>query len=115
MRVTIKDDTLRRNAVIMVTPEIRANFARAGRPLANSVRFLPAIDRKGRKVQETVTVVRVLEGTHLDHALRRARRFMRSRRFRTRGNGVPRHLALFMAAFHKVDPEGFKEAVHHVA
>lgn len=111
MRVTIKDDTLRANGVMVITPQMRDEAAKAGRPIPSNVRFLLAKDKQGRQIQKAVTVERVLEGEHLDHALRRARRYMRSRRFRRPGSGVPRHIALFMAALAKVDPEGFKRAL----
>lgn len=111
MRVVIKDDTLRRNAVLMITPAMREEAAKAGRPIPASTKFVLGKDRQGRQVQETVVVDRVLEGAHLLHAVKRAKRFIRSKGYRQRGHTPPRHIALFMAAFHKADPEAFKRAM----
>lgn len=63
-------------------------------------------DRQRRRTQRRVSVSRVLEGRHLEHALRRARRWMRKPRGR-----APGHIAVFLAAFHKADPVGFKAMV----
>ena len=90
IRVVITDDTLR---------------ATKARILSGRLHFL--VDRQGRKTQETGTAVRVLEGRHLEHALRRAARYMR----RPRQGRPPRHILLFMSAFRKADPEGFKTAM----
>ncbi len=87
--VTVVDDTLR---------------ATQGMVVNGKVIFYQ--DRQRRKVQHRVSVARVLEGRHLEHALRRARRWMRKPRGR-----APGHIAVFLAAFHKVDPAGFKAMV----
>lgn len=106
-RVVIKDDTLRRNAVTVITPELRMQAAMAGRPIPDSVTFVPTKDYKGRQVQEIVTSEHVYEGSHLVHAVRRAKRFMRNQW--AAGASAPRHILLAMAAFQEADPAGFEE------
>jgi hypothetical protein len=122
MRVTIIDDTLRANAVSEVTDETLDEMRAAGKPIPEEKfirrrdedgklhRYLLAKDRHGRQVQRTVHREHVFEGAHLENAVRRAKRFMRSDRFRREGR-VPRHIALAMAAFHKSDPKGFESAM----
>lgn len=110
--VTVLDDTMRRNSIVRITPDLRERLRRQGRPVPNHMMWLPAKDKSGRQMQETITVERVLDGAHLEHAVRRAKRWIRSKRFRTPGKGgMPHHIAIFMAAFHKADPEGFKRAM----
>ncbi len=87
-RVVVTDDTLRRTEGVI----------RDGRVAFH-------VDRQKRRVQQTVRVERVLEGRHLEHALGRARRWMRKPRGR-----APGHIAMFLAALYKVDPDGFKTA-----
>ncbi len=83
-KVTIIDDTYRRNTCY--------------------------VDRGTRhRIQDVVKVKVKFEGEHLERSVRRARRWIRSDRFRR--DGAPRHIARAMAAFHKVDPKGFKEAL----
>ncbi len=88
-RVVVTDNTLRRTAGVIQNNQLMLYQ-----------------DRQHRKVQQTTTVERVLEGRHLEHALKRARRWMRKPRGR-----APGHIAIFLAALHKVDPEGFKAMV----
>ncbi len=91
-RVVVMDDTLR------ATKE----FVKDGKVVLY-------LDRQRHRVQQQVSVPRVLEGRHLEHALRRARRWMRKPRGR-----APGHIAVFLAAFHKADPTGFKAMVKGV-
>lgn len=110
--VTVLDDTCKRNAIVRVTSDLRERLRRQGRPVPNHIMWLPAKDQFGRQVQETVTIERVLDGAHLEHAVRRAKRWIRSKRFRIPGKGgMPHHIAIFMAAFHKADPKGFELAM----
>lgn len=113
MRVEIVDDTLRANRVQVVTNAYRLSYLRAhGRPLPDSVRFL-TVRAHGRQVQDVVRTTHVFEGARLEHAVRRARRWIRGPRFRTAG--APHHIALYLAAFHKADPDGFNEAANATA
>ncbi len=91
-RVVVVDDTLR------VTQGVIQNG-----------KLMLYEDRQHRRAQHRVNVARVLEGRHLEHALRRARRWMRKPHGR-----APGHIAVFLAAFHKVDPAGFKAMVKEV-
>lgn len=88
--VTIIDDTLRRN---------RAE-------LDSLTGWQLMKDRHGKQIQDVIRVAKVLEGAHLEHAVKRARRWMS----KPGRGGAPRHIALFMAAFHKWDQKGFAEA-----
>lgn len=65
------------------------------------------VDRQRRRLQDTVRVERVLEGRHLEHALKRARRWIRNRSREC----PPEQIAVFLAAFRKADPAGFAAAV----
>ena len=78
---------------------------RATQGVVRGGRLMLYRDRQRRKVQRRVDTARVLAGRHLEHALRRARRWMKKPCGR-----APRHIAVFLAALHKVDPEGFKAA-----
>ena len=108
-RVVIVDDTLCHNASVLRRDG--AGFVRLLMVKHNrgDTVELPVGERKfgHRQAQHTVRVERVLEGRHLEHALRRARRWMR----RPRRGGAPRHIALFLAALHRTDPAGFEEAM----
>ncbi len=70
-------------------------------------RLLFVKDRQHRKIQDVTSIARVLEGRPLEHAIRRARRWLH----RPRNRRPPGHIALFLAAFHKADPAGFEAAV----
>ena len=63
---------------------------------------------KGPMVQDEVQTHTTVEGPALVQAIKRAKRWIASRRFGPGGGGAPRHIALKMAAFHKADPKGFK-------
>ena len=109
-KVTIIDDTFRRNLMGPVTRETRDMYFKTHKKLLpDSVKMLPLVDRQGRKMQEKVLVKHVLEGRRLRHAITRAKRWMRSGKFP--GQPAPHHIALFLAAFHKADPKGFKNAM----
>lgn len=107
-KVTILDDTLCQNVIHVVTPRMREQLAMIGQPLPDGLRFFTAKDECGRMIQEPVTVKRVFEGRHLEIAVKRAKRWMHNRR-KTMNKRPPRHIALAMAAFHKIDPKGFDE------
>lgn len=112
-RVTVVDDTLRANEIQVVTPQMCVDhLKKRGRPFPPGTRFLLVKDRQGRQVQRIVRVVHVYEGRHLEHAVRRAKRWMRGPRFSGSLTGAPRHINLAMAAFFKADPEGFRGAVN---
>ena len=89
-RVTVIDDTLRATQGIVRGKELMLYQ-----------------DRQHRRVQRTVSVERMLEGRHLEHALRRARRWIRNRS----GESPSGQMAVFLAAFRKADPVGFEAAV----
>ena len=108
-KVTVIDDTLRRNVCSPLTDKARMDYFRRFKKLLPAGTLVPMIDRQRRQVQETVQVKHVFEGERLKHAVHRAKRWMRSGKFP--GTGAPRHIALFMAAFYKADPKGFKEIV----
>ncbi len=109
-KVMIVDDTFRRNGTHRMTLESRRLFFKKfGRLPQTWGDQVLSKDRQGRQMQETVKVLRIFEGAHLENAVRRAKRWMRSPRFRR--TDTPRHIALAMAAFHKADPEGFKRAL----
>lgn len=108
MQVEVKDDTLRENACIEVTGDVREEyFKRHGTALPNHVRFLPIKD-KNRQVQYPVTQVHVYEGRRLELAVLRAKRWFRSR---TITSSPAWHIALAVLAFKEADPEGFKLAL----
>ncbi len=107
-KVKVTDDTFRRPVMLPITKEVRKiYYEKHGKLLPDSVKMLPAVDRQGRKVMETVRVTHVFEGRRLGHAVTRARRWIRNNRPDVR---PPHHIALFLAAFHKADPDGFKQA-----
>lgn len=106
-QVEIVDDAFRRNVCTLVTSENKDDLATLlGRPFPVGT-FLPHRDDQRRQVQAVVKHIFVFEGAHLDHAIKRARRFIRSRRL---GN-APAHIARMLAAYHKHDPEAFKADV----
>lgn len=109
-KVTIVDDTFRRNLMSPVTRATRDMYFEVHKKLLpDAVKMLPVVDRQGRKMQEKVQVRHHFEGARLRHAVTRAKRWMRSGRFP--GIRPPYHIALFLAAFHKADPKGFKNAM----
>ncbi|MEE8608962.1 MAG: hypothetical protein V3S55_15265 [Nitrospiraceae bacterium] len=117
MKVTIVDDTGRRTRCSLVS---MIDYIKSGGKLPPGRRLsyilVPVgyIDGpyKNRKIMDTVEVKRVFEGRHLELCVLRAKRWMRSKRFREQG-GAPRHIALAMAAFSKADRKGFNEALHN--
>lgn len=109
--VTVLDDTFRRNVSQRVTPAVRdAYFKRYRRVLPGHVVHLATRDRQGRQVQEKIGVRRSLEGPHLEHAVRRVKRWMRGSRHRA-GEQAPGHILIFMAAWHELDPKAFGVAM----
>ena len=50
-RVTIVDDTGVRNVMILVTPEMRLDGLRKGRPIPADTVMFPAIDNRRHQVQ----------------------------------------------------------------
>lgn len=84
--VTVIDDTLRENII---------GFNERGQLV--------------KQGQREVHSQHEFRGRHLQIAINRAKRFMRSLRFQ--GGGAPRHIALAMMAFHKADHEGFQKAL----
>lgn len=92
-KVVIIDDTGRENRHMFRGHELRL-----------------AIDTVGHRMQNVVTRKVTFEGDHLDLTVKRAKRYMRSRRFRS-GQPAPRHLTLAMSVFNKADREGFLAAV----
>lgn len=88
--VTIIDDTFRTNAVELKLGQMHL-----------------VKDNKGRQVQNVVQSEITFKGKALMQAITRAKRHMRSKRF-SLGGGVPRHIAIYMAVFHKADPEYFQ-------
>ncbi len=57
----------------------------------------------------------VFDGPRLVHAIKRAKRWMLSNRFKRAKVGIPHHIALKIAAFHKADPAGFKAVADKMA
>ncbi len=111
--VTIKDDSLRANKVIMITPEMRRQFLMAGNPIPKGYTFLPAIDERTKcKVQDKVVVDRVFADEHLDNVIKRAKRYIRSSKFADRVP-APRHIEFALMVFNKYDKPGFADAVKH--
>ncbi len=115
-KVTIIDDTGRRDSCRLIS---MIDFVKSGGTPPPGVRFrshilVPIVDRKGRKVSEVVETKLVFKGRHLELCVLRAKRWMRSKRFRRPG-GAPRHIALAMAAFSLADPKGFKKALGDAA
>ena len=102
MKVEIVDDT-DRNTIG------RADNSLAGRDPV----MMMARDRQGRRLQDKAHTVHVFEGRYLDLAILRARRWIRNAHKRRLGGirNAPKHIALKLAAFHKVDPDGFKAAM----
>ncbi len=89
-RVVIVDDTLRTT-----------------RGVIQDGKLMLYQDPQRRKVQQQISVPRVLADGHLEHALKRARRWIRN------GSGrLPSgQMRIFLAAFYKADPTGFEAAV----
>jgi hypothetical protein len=111
-RVTVKDDAYRVNvcrwvstADLVKTGGVKRYMLRGGK-LPNHL-LVPLVDQRGHRLQEKYHVEHVFEGDRLDRAVRRARRWLRSRRARL-GGGAPGHITLAMAAFHMADPDAFK-------
>lgn len=104
--VTLVDDTFRVNKAVRVTKEMK-EAAEEGSPVANAAvgDLLPYKDQYGRVIQNVVKVTETYEGARLEHAIRRARRFLRS--VKNKPRGAPRHIAKFLAVYHKADPDGF--------
>jgi len=108
-KVTIIDDTFRVNRCTTITKGMNDTAIEAtGNPLGPVGSLIP-LKYKGQQVQDVVKVPVTFEGRHLEIAIRRAKRFLRSVKRKPRG--APRHIALALAAFQKADPEGFKNAV----
>ncbi len=114
MKVKIIDDTLRCHSVQEVTDQMRGDFAKAGNPIPDGTKILPLKDRLGRQAMETVQVEHIYEGRVLEIAITRAKRWIRSAKFAD-GVGAPHHIALALAAFHKADPDSFKELTSYGA
>ena len=110
-KVTIIDDTLRRNAAMRITAESRALARRMGMPIPRGQIYQIVKDR-GATVVEVIKVRKTFEGEHLLQAVRRARRYIRSGKPLDK---APRHIAHALAAFLAADSTSFKEAVRHVA
>ena len=107
-KVRVIDDTLRANAVEVVTPQMRVDHLKKhGRLLLASVVLVK--DRQHRQIQRVENSEHVYEDKHLQEAVRRAKRWMRSDKFPK--VGAPHHIALAMAAFHAADPDGFRKEV----
>lgn len=110
-KVTIIDDTSRRNVMQEVTPYIQQTFLLRGLMLPEIGTLLP-MKIKGQQVQEPVSVPHVFEGQHLQNVIRRAKHWMRSKKFM--GNKPPHHIALAMAAFSKAQPVEFHNILSEV-
>lgn len=106
-KVTIIDDTLRRNVCHPLSAEMRMEYFKRFKKLPPDDFLVPVKNRRNQQIQETVRVKHVFKGEYLKHAVHRAKRWMRSGKFP--GTGAPRHIAIFMAAFHKADPKGFEK------
>lgn len=112
MRVIIKDDTGRVNRYTQVTKANKETLEEIlGIPLKLGM-FLPVRDDKKRQVQDVVTREMLFEDGHLDWAIKRAKRWLKS-------NGpsinIPGHLAEKMAAFKAANVEDFIEAIEEGA
>lgn len=110
-KVTVIDDTLRRNACRAVP---MVEFIKAGgRPPPGKTPshvLVPLINTKTRKrIQTTVKVERVYEGQHLVNAVHRAKRYIRSGRVRT--ERAPGHIHMALAAFQQADKHAFEKAM----
>ena len=103
--VILNDDRGRRNLVIKVTDEMRAQYTLANRrPFPAGVNFIQQRDGQGRKMQEKVNRSEVYEGRALQVAINRAKRWIRSGRAGT----PPAHIVFGLMAFLKADPKQFK-------
>lgn len=91
-KVIVKDDTFRTNAVEVVMGKM-----------------LLSKDSQGRQLQHKVTIDVVFEGPALTHAVKRALRWMRSKKFHTQR--PPRHIDLMLVAFHHHDKGAFEAAL----
>ncbi len=111
MQVEITDDSFRRILARQITQQMRLDARIKGIHIPDNVHFILERDRQGHKIQEKAYETYVFEGARLARAIRRAKRWIRSRRYRS-VSSTPRHIALAMAAFHKADPEGFARCLH---
>lgn len=106
-KVTIADDTLRRNAAGRITTAAREQATRMGLPISPGQQYYIIKDR-GQTVVQSVKCFRTYEGEHLRLAVHRARRYIRSGRPLDK---APRHIAHALAAFLAADRKGFKDAI----
>ncbi len=106
--VTIIDDTGRRNCTHVVTTEMREQYflIHSIHMLANIKKVL-ARNKCGHVIQEVDPIEHTFEGRYLELSIKRAKRWMRNQE-----GSPPKHIALAMAAFHKVDPEAFKKLMN---
>lgn len=105
--VTVNDDRGCVNLVVEVTDEMRVTYAMAhGRPFPPGVNWVPQRDRQGRQMQEKVDRPVTYEGRGLQVAIKRAKRWMRSRG--NRAGTPPAHIVLALMAFLKADPQQFQ-------
>jgi len=105
-RVTVRDDSFRRNRVVPLTDDLRKTLQDSGAYVPLNMRYWPIQDKYGAQVQDKHAVDFVYKGKHLEHAVKRARRWMTSHP----GNmNAPTHIKRFMAVLQKVDPSGFAE------
>lgn len=105
--VTVVDDTLYVPRVTWVTDEMRTAAQAKGKPIPPHVRYL-FVKQHGKKILKRTPTTITFEGRHLDIAIKRAKRWIR----KCTDQKPSHHIALAMAAFHQVDPEGFKQYLH---
>jgi len=104
-QVTVTDNTLRFNVVQHLTFEMRQDALSRGVHIPPEVKFIPVRDEHGKQVQREAHRDHTYKGAALTHAVKRARRWLRSGK-RT-SNQAPHHIALALLAFKKAEPKVF--------
>lgn len=111
-RVTIVDDGFRHNSYTTVTKSNQKDLEKILKCPLRIGTLLPIKDRFKRVVQDVVEMAIVFEGAHLERAIVRARRWMRSGKF---GTESPRHITYMLMAYKNHDPESFGAYLNETA
>lgn len=112
--VSIIDDSFCEVACKEVTQEDRdAHFKTHKKVMPASVKFIPYHNQSGQMIVQPRKVRFTYEGKHLEHAVKRARRWLCGSRGRREGRVAPAHIQRFMLAYAKADPKGFSEDLNN--
>jgi len=99
-RIIVTDHADRRHRMITLTPDMRASLAASGKVIPDNIKQLPARTKTGAIVQDVVRRDTVFEGTILQRALARARRYRKSGKGHAK---PPQHIALYLKALEQYE------------